>query len=72
MKLPGLLVRHSFQFVFLICLPFSLLCQNPILVVLRIDDIQSRNTSYLPKNTSAFEQVAEARGAKVTYVTIPH
>jgi hypothetical protein len=46
--------------------------QEPLYIVLRIDDIQSRNTTYLPKNISAFEQAAESRGAKVTYVTIPH
>ncbi|MFZ4621766.1 MAG: DUF2334 domain-containing protein [Bacteroidota bacterium] len=53
-------------------IPIALMGQSPIYVVLRIDDIQSRNTSYLPKNLSAFEQAAESRGAKVTYVTIPH
>jgi hypothetical protein len=60
---------HPFLFI---CISSLLWSQNPIYVVLRIDDIQSRNTSYLPKNISAFEQVAEAHGAKVTYVTIPH
>ncbi len=55
-----------------LCLPLLLWGQNPIYVVLRIDDIQSRNTTYLPKNLSAFEHAAESRGAKVTYVTIPH
>ena len=52
--------------------PHTLQGQEPLYIVLRIDDIQSRNTSYLPKNISAFEQAAESRGAKVTYVTIPH
>ncbi len=52
--------------------PRTLQGQEPLYIVLRIDDIQSRNTTYLPKNISAFELVAESRGAKVTYVTIPH
>ncbi len=65
-------MKYFVRIVFLICIPLFVWNQKPILVVLRIDDIQSRNTSYIPKNLSTFELAAESRGAKVTYVTIPH
>ncbi len=60
------------RMLLLLFIPLVLRGEDPIYIVLRIDDILSRNTSYLPKNISAFEQAAESRGAKVTYVTIPH
>ncbi|MDZ7269471.1 MAG: DUF2334 domain-containing protein [candidate division KSB1 bacterium] len=43
-----------------------------LIVVLRVDDIMSRNLTILPRSISAFEQAAQSRGAKVTWVTIPH
>ena len=65
------LLRMLYVLTFLLA-PCLVMGQEPLYIVLRIDDIQSRNTTYLPKNISAFEQAAESRGAKVTYVTIPH
>lgn len=43
-----------------------------LIFLLRVDDIMSRNTAILPRSLTAFEQAAESRGAKVTWVTIPH
>ncbi len=46
--------------------------QSKLIFVMRVDDIMSRNTAILPRSIAPFEQVAAARGAKVTWVTIPH
>lgn len=43
-----------------------------LIFLLRVDDIMSRNMTILPRSLTAFEQAAESRGAKVTWVTIPH
>jgi predicted deacetylase len=46
--------------------------QGRMVVVLRVDDVLSRNTAILPRSIDPFEQAAAARGAKVTWVVIPH
>jgi len=46
--------------------------QSKLVIVLRVDDILSRNTAIQPRSIVAFEAAAEQRGAKVTWVTIPH
>jgi predicted deacetylase len=50
----------------------SLFAQDSILFVIRVDDIQSRNTTTLPRSIKQFEYAVESRGAKVTWVVIPH
>ncbi len=46
--------------------------QSKLIIVLRVDDILSRNTTIQPRSIVPFEAAAEQRGAKVTWVTIPH
>jgi predicted deacetylase len=55
-----LLVRHAAP------------AQERLLIVLRVDDVMSRNTAIQPRSILPFEQAAAARGAKVTWVVIPH
>ena len=46
--------------------------QGRIVILLRVDDVMSRNTTVQPRSIVPFQQTAESRGAKVTWVVIPH
>jgi predicted deacetylase len=50
----------------------SLLAQDSLIFVIRVDDILNRNTSILPRSIKAFEKVVNQRNAKVTWGVIPH
>lgn len=54
------------------CVP-SLYAQgtDTLLYVIRVDDIESRNTT-TPRGITAFQNAVEARGGKVTWGVIPH
>jgi predicted deacetylase len=45
--------------------------QNELIFVIRIDDILSRNVTE-PRDLRSIEQVAEARGARLSWAVIPH
>ena len=45
---------------------------DPVHFVIRVDDIQSRNTTMVPKEITYFEAMVEAHSAKVTWAVIPH
>jgi predicted deacetylase len=45
---------------------------DSLLFAIRVDDILSRNTTILPRSIVPFEEVANNRGAKVTWAVIPH
>lgn len=62
---------------FLLTLSFVLIQQsvpadNNLIFIIRVDDIQSRNMTYLPRSITDFEQMAESKGAKITWAVIPH
>ena len=40
--------------------------------VIRVDDILSRNTTILPRSITPFEEAVAAKGAKVTWLVMPH
>jgi predicted deacetylase len=40
--------------------------------VIRVDDILSRNTTILPRSITPFEEAVSAKGAKVTWLVMPH
>lgn len=46
--------------------------QDSIIFVIRVDDIQSRNTTTLPRSINDFQNAVEARGGKITWAVIPH
>lgn len=62
-----------FKPLLLFILPcFTLFAQDTLTFIIRVDDIQSRNVSYLPAGITPFEDAVEARGGKVTWAMIPH
>lgn len=67
------MIADMFRSIFLILFPIiSLFAQDSLTFVIRVDDIQSRNVSYLPAGITPFEDAVEARGGKVTWAVIPH
>ncbi len=60
----------SLLFFILPCV--TLFAQDSLSFIIRVDDIQSRNVSYLPAGITPFEDAVEARGGKVTWAMIPH
>ncbi len=46
--------------------------QDSLLFLIRVDDIQSRNTTTLPRSILDFENAVMQRGGKVTWAVIPH
>lgn len=58
----------------LLCLglPVYTLAQDSLLFVLRVDDIISRNTTMLPRTISHFQEMAESKGAVVSWGVMPH
>lgn len=62
-----------YKFFTLILLASTLtFSQDSLVFVIRVDDIQSRNTSYLPAGITPFQTAVEQRGGKVTWAVIPH
>lgn len=59
-------------FLFLLIGNTSLLSQDSLVFVIRVDDIMSRNISILPRSIKPFEKVVEQRDAKVSWGVIPH
>ena len=58
--------------VLLLIFSFLALAQENIYFVIRVDDIQSRNTVMLPRTLTGFQKAVENRGAKVSWAVIPH
>ncbi len=50
----------------------SLSASDTLVFAIRVDDIMSRNTTYLPRSIKPFEQAVNSRGGKVTWAVIPH
>ena len=46
--------------------------EDDILFIIRVDDILSRNQTYMPSSILPLQQVAEQAGAKVTWGVMPH
>jgi predicted deacetylase len=44
----------------------------PFYFIIRVDDIMSRNTAFLPRSITPFQDTVESRGAKVTWAVIPN
>ncbi|MBK7868063.1 MAG: DUF2334 domain-containing protein [Ignavibacteriales bacterium] len=62
-----------FKLILLSVFPFiTLFAQDSLTFVIRVDDVQSRNVSYLPAGITPFENAVELRGGKVTWAVIPH
>ena len=65
------MIKHIFLFVILF-LSQPIVAQDSLIFVIRLDDIQSRNTTILPKSIKYFQNAVEQRGGKVTWALIPH
>ena len=73
MTQPFELMKKLFAvFFFFVATLSTLHAQTKLIFVMRVDDVMSRNTAYQPRSLKPLEQAAEARGAKVTWVTIPN
>jgi hypothetical protein len=63
------------KIILLLCIvlqTISLQAQKSLRLVLRVDDILSRNTSILPRSIVPFQEVVESKGGKVTWGVMPH
>lgn len=58
--------------VILFVFPLTIFAQDSLLFVIRVDDIQSRNTTTLPRSIKPFQQAVEQRNGKITWAVIPH
>ncbi len=63
-------------FSLLLMMPFSGNSQQTsdydLLFITRVDDIISRNTTFLPSSIIPFQEMAESRGVPVTWAVMPH
>lgn len=58
--------------ILLLLLPARLvLAQDELVFVIRVDDVQSRSTIE-PRSITAFEEIVEGRGGRITWAVIPH
>lgn len=46
--------------------------QDSLVFVIRVDDIYSRNLTYLPQEITPFQNMVESKGGKVTWAVMPH
>ncbi len=58
--------------IFVLFFAHFVLAQDSLLFVIRVDDIQSRNITIVPRSIKYFEQAVEQRGGKITWAVIPH
>jgi len=58
--------------LFLIAFSQTIIAQDSLIFMIRIDDILNRSTTILPRSIQAFEEACNSRGAKVTWGVIPH
>jgi len=65
-------MSRIFIVILLLIFNCSLFPQDSLIFVIRIDDIQSRNTTIVPRSIKHFQQAVEQRGAKITWAVIPH
>jgi hypothetical protein len=62
-----------FLYLLLLCfIPLKSAAQSKLVIVLRVDDVLSRNTEILPRTITPFQNAVEQRGGKVTWLVIPH
>jgi predicted deacetylase len=70
MKKLGIIILSSL--IALYVFPPAAVGQSKLIVVLRVDDVLSRNTTILPRSIAPFQSAVEQRGGKVTWLVIPH
>lgn len=61
-----------YKIVLFLLLTVILYSQDSLVFVIRVDDIQSRNTTYVPATINYFQTAVEQRGGKITWAVIPH
>jgi predicted deacetylase len=59
-------------FVCLMLIAQSINAGEKYYFIIRVDDILSRNTSIVPRSITPFEEAVAAKGAKVTWLVMPH
>jgi len=67
-----MILRTTKYLLFVLVICQNLFAQNSLLFVIRVDDIQSRNITTLPRSILDFENAVQQRGGKVTWAVIPH
>ena len=62
------------QKILMLCLLLvvGLQASDTLIFCIRVDDILSRNVTYLPRSIEPFAQAVNSRGGKVTWAVIPH
>jgi predicted deacetylase len=55
-----------------LCLSGAVFSESPLNFIIRVDDIQCRNTTTVPRSITDFENAVAERGAKVSWAVIPH
>lgn len=65
-------MSKTFAFILLLLIVSNISAQDSLIFITRVDDIMNRNTSILPRSIVPFENLANARIAKITRVVIPH
>jgi len=58
--------------IFILFFAHFMFAQDSLLFVIRVDDIQSRNTTIVPRSIKFFQSAVEKRGGKITWAVIPH
>ena len=58
--------------IFILFFAHFVFAQDSLLFVIRVDDIQSRNTTIVPRSIKFFQSAVEKRGGKITWAVIPH
>jgi len=66
------LISTLFSVLTILTLCGVITAQDSLVFVIRVDDIMNRNTTILPRSIQPFEDMANARGAKITWAVIPH
>lgn len=59
-------------FFLILLLSNFLYAQDSLIFVIRVDDIYSRSTVYIPQTIIPFQNAVESRGGKVTWGVMPH
>jgi len=67
-----MILRNTKYLLLVLVIYQNLFAQDSLLFVIRVDDIQSRNTTILPRRILDFENAVQQRGGKVTWAVIPH
>lgn len=65
--------RHmKFILLFLAVFAANQYAQDSLVFIIRVDDIYSRSTTYLPQEITPFQNMVQSKGGRVTWAVMPH